>query len=236
METPPVELLICDICSAALLPNPLYDESVSKYCRRHGDYFVIRLRGQKPIVVFVPFQKTVKKSTERKPHLPPQRSKKSPERKPHVPAQRLKKSPESRPYVPVLRPKARAGHPGINVRCNQTGVIFASITEAAKAMHLDATSICNVIRGKQRAANGYTFSKVEDAVDEPFVPVPRLEPRFVNRGGAKQPIRCNQTDQIFESVRHAARTLGLRPTNISKQINGHQRTVEGYTFAKVLGD
>lgn len=48
-----------------------------------------------------------------------------------------------------------------SIRCVQTGQVFASITEAARVMNLDPSSINKHLRGKSyRRVGGYTFKRV----------------------------------------------------------------------------
>lgn len=52
--------------------------------------------------------------------------------------------------------------------------------------------------------------------------------------GMGRTIYCNETDQIFRSIRTAARTLGVDETCISKVLHGTRISAKGYTF-KYLG-
>ena len=48
----------------------------------------------------------------------------------------------------------------------------------------------------------------------------------------KNPVRCNETGQVFESVKEASIFFGRKPTNshITQQIKGDRKTALGYTW------
>ena len=45
----------CPICTAELLVNELFSASGAKYCPEHGDFFIQKLLGQEPLIVFKKF-------------------------------------------------------------------------------------------------------------------------------------------------------------------------------------
>lgn len=62
----------CHVCSAELLPHPLYAKSGAKYCSKDGDFFIQVLHG-KSTVVFRPL--VIKKAKPREKKIkPPSRS------------------------------------------------------------------------------------------------------------------------------------------------------------------
>lgn len=53
---------------------------------------------------------------------------------------------------------SRKGH---SVLCVETGIIYESITEAAKLMHVSDNTLGNVVRGKKETCRGYHWRLAE---------------------------------------------------------------------------
>ena len=151
------ELLVCSICSGTLLTNPLYPETVSKYCPHDGDFFVQRFRDQEPVIIFRPFEtESIAPIPEPIP-VPP-----APKQAEPIPTTR-KPTPDEQVRLhrwAHVQIAPRAGHPGFIVRCNETHRIFSSTKKAAEVMGLSKTALSRHLNGKQDAVSGYTFTKL----------------------------------------------------------------------------
>lgn len=64
----------------------------------------------------------------------------------------------------VISQLVRAGHPGNVVRCVETGVVFPSQNQAAKALGINKALVSNQINGLIPTAQGYTFEFLGEAV------------------------------------------------------------------------
>lgn len=147
------ELLACSICSGTLLPNPLYPETVSKYCPRDGDFFVQRFRDQEPMVIFRPFEtESITPTPEPIPAVSP------------PPVLTIRKpTPDEQVRLhrwAHVQMAPRAGHPGFIVKCNETRRIFSSAKKAAEVMGLSKAALSRHLNGKQDDVSGYTFTKL----------------------------------------------------------------------------
>lgn len=49
----------------------------------------------------------------------------------------------------------------------------------------------------------------------------------------RKPVRCNETNQVFESGLAAAKALGLQPGHVSSVLNGKRKSTGGFTFSFV---
>lgn len=58
-------------------------------------------------------------------------------------------------------------------------------------------------------------------------------PGFKNHGPSWM-VKCKETGVVFRSQEHAARTMGLDPSSISRHLNSnpHFKNVHGYTFER----
>lgn len=221
-----VELLHCHICSRNLKRHPLYSPSVAMTCTSHGDFFVQRLRDQAPTIHFrgfettQPIQEEIAEVVEEIPEKPIV----------YVPLVRFHTPKTSFP-PPVYR-KKRRGNPGIKVRCDQTGEVFESIRQAGITMNISYTRITMYLKNQIEHVNGYTFTKIEDHLDQPWDKKPRL--RF-GGGVPAIGIRCNQTGDIYSSIREAARSMGIARMSLARHLHdpiNHPR-MKGYSFTKL---
>lgn len=63
----------------------------------------------------------------------------------------------------VIQQLSRRGHPGIVVRCNETGEIFASIKRASELLELDRTALTRHLQGLKDSVGGFTFEVLGEA-------------------------------------------------------------------------
>ena len=60
------------------------------------------------------------------------------------------------------------GHMPVNcmaVRCNETGLVYQSVSQAAKSLSIDNSDICKHLKGKRKSCKGYTFSRVANSIN-----------------------------------------------------------------------
>lgn len=140
-----VQLIWCHECKQELVRNPLYAETVSKYCPICGDFFIQRLRGHEPQLIFRPF-----------------------ETEPNAPPSTVVSDAQQERVLQVIhkpaRPPVRVGHPGFIIKCDQTGEIFPSVFRAAQVMGVARGSMSKHINGKMKSVKGYTFTKIGDNI------------------------------------------------------------------------
>lgn len=214
------ELVKCYICKGMLLPHPLYEKSGTTYCPEHGDFLVQKMRGKRAKIFYRPFGQEVVSAVLLKVNIP------------RIIRPKIRSVPTRRHPPP---PQGRSGHPGIIVRCDQTGTIYKSLKEASDDMHFNKNSLSLHINNKARHVKGYTFTVIDDIL----YPPPFIKKRRVNPGGGVPPVRlqCDQTGQIFETVREVAKFLRVGRKYISQHINHRKKRplVRGLSF-QVLKD
>lgn len=203
-------LVNCHICLGELKPHPLYDESVAKLCIHHGDFFILRLRGKEPEIVFrslKEYDKNLKNVVK------------------------VKQPPRKRRLIAVAQ--TRPGNSGIIVRCNQTGEVFARLKDAAAKLGVSNHRISTHLSGKQAHVNGYTFTIMDDLTPDPNFILQPIHPG--RRGNPPIKIRCEQTGEIFESMRLAAKTFNLNWGGIYRHLTNRTKypQVKGYSFSKL---
>ncbi|MBQ9479005.1 MAG: GIY-YIG nuclease family protein [Selenomonadaceae bacterium] len=120
----------------------------------------------------------------------------------------------------------------IPVSCDQTGIIYPSITEAAKAIGVTRTAVAYVCHGKTKSVKGFTFRFVD--TDKAQMISDRLNE---NRGLVNNTaVLCIETGVVYPSMIAAAESIGLDPSNISSVCCGHSRTAGGYHWRRLTDD
>lgn len=121
-----------------------------------------------------------------------------------------------------------AGTPPRPLRCDQTGEIFRSASDACKEMGFSRSLLSIHMKdpNKKPHVKGYTFTDLTYGTP-PFVKKPMYSPL-----GPRRKIRCNNTGKLFNSISEAAVELCLDASSISKHLRGNTEysTVGGYTF------
>lgn len=120
----------------------------------------------------------------------------------------------------------------IPVLCEQTGVIYSSITEAAKAIGVSRPAVAYVCHGKMKSIKGLTFRFVDP--DRAQTICDRLNE---NRESANNTaVVCVETGVVYPSMIAAAESIGLEPSNISSVCNGRSRTAGGYHWRRLTDE
>ena len=65
----------------------------------------------------------------------------------------------------VIQQLARRGHPGIVVKCNETGEVFASLNRAAEAMNINRAGLQRHLQGLKDSVGGFTFEMLGEATN-----------------------------------------------------------------------
>ena len=117
----------------------------------------------------------------------------------------------------------------IPVLCEQTSVVYSSITEAAKALGVTRTAVSYICHGKYKSVKGFSFRFVD--TDRAQMISDRLNE---NRNAKNEtPVLCIETGVIYPSMIAAAESIGLEPSNISSVCCGRSRTAGGYHWRRV---
>lgn len=183
-------LLRCHICKERLQAHPLYKYNVGKTCPEHGDFFVYVDGDGEHQIAFKAFDSEAPVFlTNKKERLS---QAKTPVHKRPIPSRRRQRIP---------------------VRCDQNGFIYRSQTVAAVALGVGQSDISNHLKGLKLTVNGYTFTEFVSNDTGGYSPKPRpVLPRNETRFPIA--IRCDQTGQIFSSIREASRVLDIPKTTI----------------------
>jgi hypothetical protein len=234
----------CHICNGELIQHPLYFTTGAQYCPEHGDFFVQRLRGENPRIIFRPYDEAPVIKVIPKRVFVVDNEKKIPRRKnsrkslcsPNPPlASRVEWKLEPEEYLALIRVgpanNKGPGHPGINIRCDQTGEVFSSFRKLCDAMGLQRQTLSKYFRGERDSVGGYTFTKLYD----PYQNAPPRKPPVLklNSSHIGDSIRCDQTMKTFLSIRSAAEAMTLNRDGIRNHLAGKRRDVNGFTFTRV---
>ncbi|MBR3746904.1 MAG: GIY-YIG nuclease family protein [Selenomonadaceae bacterium] len=105
------------------------------------------------------------------------------------------------------------------VRCVETGIVFPTVAEAAKAVGINNRTISAALNGQSFTAAGYHW---EYADGRPA----NIRPEET-RKPMKKPVRCIETGVIYASIAQAARAYGVYSTTIGHAVNGRYEKVCG---------
>lgn len=117
------------------------------------------------------------------------------------------------------------------IRCIETGIVYASSHDAARALNLPQSSISHAVNGKRKDVHGYTFEKV-DTTTISETTITRCAAATVSATGTFtnkncKPIMCVETGVIYASGIEAARALEVDPSCVSAVITGKSKTCKG---------
>ena len=126
----------------------------------------------------------------------------------------------------------------VSIRCyNKNGYIceYSGIHEAARDLHIPATNICKVLKGKHKTCCGYTFCYQNETLSdgdlyERYVMVrPSANPHGHN---AKIEVFDNLGNSLgeFNSIEQVAKLYNLDPSSISKVCRGKLKHTGGYSM------
>ena len=109
------------------------------------------------------------------------------------------------------------------VRCIDTGEIFPSVMSVERRFKVGHSTISAVCRGKQKTAAGHIFEYVDSDA-----------PKFIKpRKTHAIRVRCIETNEIFPSIKEAARHTKAYPCVIKRVCQGKVYTSGGYHWEYV---
>lgn len=105
-----------------------------------------------------------------------------------------------------------------SVKCVETGVIYESLKEAAKATNSLPASISSVVTGRRESCQGLHWEFIDKETK-----------KFINTTTYnKRAVRCVETEVIYKSGMEASRLTGVHGGAISAVCNGKQATCGGF--------
>lgn len=119
-----------------------------------------------------------------------------------------------------------------SIKCNETGEIYKSLSEAAKTIGISAAYLIKVIK-ENKCWNGYTYSYASGQ-HQSFSGIADYD-----RSSFSKKILCRESGQIWPSIRAAAGSLGISHTRLSRIINVRNGNYNGLTYIYLddtLGD
>lgn len=105
------------------------------------------------------------------------------------------------------------------IRCVETGEIFPSIKAAAENYGLNSPNISAVLAGKKKTVGGFHWEYVNG---QP----PQHRPEKMRQKVSK-PVRCVETDVVYESVTQAAEIFGVSDSAIGNAASGKREKTCG---------
>ncbi len=105
------------------------------------------------------------------------------------------------------------------IRCVETGVVYASVREAAEAFGVTVSAIGNVASGRREKSCGYHWEFFDGQIPPPHEEEnPTVSPKL---------IRCVETRKIFKTIKDAAEHVGISTAAIRHTLHGWANTAGG---------
>lgn len=104
------------------------------------------------------------------------------------------------------------------VRCIDTGIEYESIHEASRQTGIPANYIVSCCKDSRRKACGFIFEYINEKDKE--------TKSYVQT--SKRPVRCIETNTVYDSILEASRQTGINRTLISDCVRG--KTITGGTY------
>ncbi len=129
-----------------------------------------------------------------------------------------------------------------SIKCNETGQIWSSIKECAESFGVKDEMIHRVLRGVRDHFRNMSFSYINPEKSKPRkIRVKKIRsPDSYNLDGlsaqrekSKRPIKCNETGQIWDSVKTAAAHFGVKHETIHRVLRGKRPHFKKLTFSDV---
>ena len=102
-----------------------------------------------------------------------------------------------------------------SVRCIETGIIFSTVTEAAKAVGINSRTISSTLNGHSFTAGGFHW-EFADGRPSNIRPEETRKPK-------KKSVRCVETGVVYESIAQAAKAFGVYSTTIGHVANSQNK-------------
>jgi len=116
--------------------------------------------------------------------------------------------------------------------CNETGIVYSSLKEAAESIGTTAAFIGNVCKGRKPTVKGFTFKYLNDEISNKIATERRLEKEVYTKQHFTygRPIVCLTTNEEFCSIKEAARKTGVAEVNMYKHLIRLRKTCKGLIF------
>ena len=109
------------------------------------------------------------------------------------------------------------------VKCIETGEVFESVS--ALRYKYGVTSIDGCLLGKQKTACGLHWEYTDDDITDVSETL-----KLISEHSKTVRVRCIDTGEIYESVKDAAKKIGVHRATLSKHLNGKSKTTNGLRF------
>ena len=135
------------------------------------------------------------------------------------------------------------------IKCIETGKTYISIAEAAREMNCSMCNISNVLKNRQKTANGYRFEYLTD--EETRELLNSIEPKEVviqrkaiirgkgkSCNGNTNAVLCISTGDVFTSCTDAANHADVTQGHMSSVCRGNGYSVKGkrYCYVKDINE
>ncbi len=115
--------------------------------------------------------------------------------------------------------------------CLQTLEVFDSIHLAALKMNLLDTSVCSVLNNRSKQVKGYSFKYFDSTKTYEKQPLLKQRKLYKKFEIQERKIICNETGEIFKSIKDASQILKISYNNIFRNVTGEiQKTRLGLSF------
>ena len=123
------------------------------------------------------------------------------------------------------------------VRCVETGEVFESIRDCARAHAVQPSHLSAHLKGKLHAVGGKHYkyaSKTSRLPKSSGTANPSTNSPTKPSHTAKRPVRCIQTGEVFESLNACAKAHSIAPSNLCEHLKGGKSLVKGrqYEYAE----
>lgn len=113
------------------------------------------------------------------------------------------------------------------VLCVETGHIFCSIAEAARAVNRGKQTVCTACKNPDKTAGGYHWQYVDEN-SSIKVPESKTPLAVLNNPSNYKTVRCIETGMIFQSMAEAARWANTSRQEIRRACQKNSKIAGGY--------
>ena len=118
------------------------------------------------------------------------------------------------------------------VKVVESGEVFESINECARAINGDDSHIGKCLSGKHKSHLGLTFEYADKSMVNAKADN-SISLRYVKKRPYTAPIKIIETGETFSSIRECARSINGDQGTISGCLSGKHKTHKGYHFERV---
>lgn len=118
------------------------------------------------------------------------------------------------------------------IRINESGEVFSSVKDCARAINGYERNIHRCLRGEAHRHMGLTFSYAEnDEINASSRNSSSID--YAKKRSLKRPVRVVETGKTYSSLEECAEAINGRPESISSCLNGRHISHRGYHFEDV---